>query len=297
MYFILIGFVVMLVIGLGTGTYVRNMAWKTEKILMEDIIQKEPKAGRAYHNLAFGYYERIGNFDKAKQLYKKANKLPHHSRDSAPQPLFNLGSIHEKQNEFQKTLEYWKRALEIYPEHQKIRFSLARFYAKKMNMPKKAEACLQPLLSEHPNKAKALNLKGYILLAQEKPEKSLNYFKRCFQQKAASKNLFANMGKAHALLNNYSLAEFFFKQAYSKSQRDINLVLWLIHTALATQDKSDLERFTELVTEKAHMAKIQSGLETLKNRDLMPEKSQKKIKDLLADRFQKQANLAFQQEK
>lgn len=297
MYYLLTGFVVMLIIGLGTGTYVRNMAWKTEKILMEDAIQKEPKAGRAYHNLAFGYYEKIGNFDKAKQLYKKANKLPHHSRDSAPQPLFNLGSIHEKQNEFQKTLEYWKRALEIYPEHQKIRFSLARFYAKKMNMPKKAEACLRPLLIEHPDKAKALNLKGYIFMKQGKTEKALKCFKKCYELNTAWKNLFVNTGKAHALLHNFSLAELYFKQAYSKTQRDINLVFWLIHTALAKENRTDLERFTKLVTEKANIDKIRAGLQTLKERGIMPEKNQQTIRELLTDQLKEQAKLVFQPEK
>ena len=296
MYFILTGFVVMLVIGLGSSTYIRNMAWKTEKKLMEDTIKKEPQSARGYHNLAYGYYEKIGDQEKLISLYKKANKLKQHSRDAAPMSLYNLGNIYYGRNEFQKTAQYWKQALEIFPEHEKIRFHLAEVFAKKLHKLRKAEEYLQPLLLEHPDKTKVLNLMGYILLAQEKPEKSLAYYKKCFQKQAASKGLFTNTGKAHALLSNYSLAELFFKQAYSKSQRDINLVLWLICIALEKKDNSDLERFVKLVTEKAHMAKIQSGLKTLKERGLMPEEGRKKIKNLLAGRFQKQANLVFQQD-
>lgn len=296
MYYFLAGFVVLLIIGLGTGTYIRNMAWKTEKMLMEDTIKKAPRSGRAYHNLAYGYYEKIGNYSKAIELYKKSNTLPHHSRDAAPSSLFNLGSIYFDKKKFQKTAEFWERALKTYSDHEKIRYRLAQLYAKQLKDFRKSESVLQPLLTNHPNNPKALNLKGYILLAQGNYEKSLGYFKKCFREQAASKGLLANTGKAHALLSNYSMAEVFFKQAYSKAPRDMNLVLWLIYTALEKQDNSDLERFVKLMIEKADMVKIQSGLKTLKERGLMPEEGQKKIKNLLAGRFQKQANLVFQQD-
>ena len=55
MYYILISFITLLIIGLGTSTYIRNMAWKDDKSLWEDAISKAPESSRAFHNLAWGY--------------------------------------------------------------------------------------------------------------------------------------------------------------------------------------------------------------------------------------------------
>ena len=71
-YQVLLSFTALLILGLGFGTYVRNMAWATEKSLWEDAVAKAPKSGRPLHNLAWGYFERIGRYDQAMQLYQKS---------------------------------------------------------------------------------------------------------------------------------------------------------------------------------------------------------------------------------
>jgi len=296
MYYLVTGFIVLLMVGLGTATFVRNMAWKTEKMLMEDAIEKTPQSGRAHHNLAYGYYEKIGKNQKALALYKKASKLKHHSRDDYATTIHNIGGIYYRRKEFPKTAKCWKRALEAYPVHEKLRFKLSALYAKELNKPKLAEKCLQPLLIEYPNKAKGINLKGYIFLRQKEPEKALDCFKKCFQQKAGFKDIFVNTGKAHALMNNFSMAELYFKEAYRRAPRDINIVFWLMHIALSKQDQYMLARFTDLLVEKANMEDIQSELKTLKEQGIMSIPNQTKLKLHLSSNLKEQVNLAFQPE-
>ena len=57
---ILVAFVTILLILLGTGTYTRNRVWLTERTLWEDAAKKAPGSNRPLHNLAWAYYERIG---------------------------------------------------------------------------------------------------------------------------------------------------------------------------------------------------------------------------------------------
>ena len=50
------------------STYLRNMAWASEKTLWEDALKKAPNSTRAHHNLAWAHYERIKNYDGHQQM-------------------------------------------------------------------------------------------------------------------------------------------------------------------------------------------------------------------------------------
>ena len=60
---------------LGASTYIRNMAWATEKTLWEDAMQKAPGRARPAYNLAKYHYVREGRLDEALQLFSRALNL------------------------------------------------------------------------------------------------------------------------------------------------------------------------------------------------------------------------------
>jgi tetratricopeptide (TPR) repeat protein len=94
MHAVIVSFVTLLIMGLGIGTYVRNIAWASEKTLWEDALQKAPNSKRPYHNLAWGYYWKIGLHDKAIEMYEKSLSFQTHSGISQARAINNIGNIH-----------------------------------------------------------------------------------------------------------------------------------------------------------------------------------------------------------
>ena len=82
MVWLLAGFITLLVVGLGTGTYIRNQVWSSGQLLWEDAAGKAPESSRPLHNLAWDYYERIGDYTSALEIYRRrigANQDEHPS--------------------------------------------------------------------------------------------------------------------------------------------------------------------------------------------------------------------------
>ena len=55
LYVIIGGSIPLLIIGMGMGTYIRNMTWQTPRTLWQDAMAKAPLSSRPLHNLAWAY--------------------------------------------------------------------------------------------------------------------------------------------------------------------------------------------------------------------------------------------------
>ena len=126
----MVGFMALLVVGWGTGTYVRNMAWSTEKTLWEDAIRKAPQSGRGYHNLAWGHYHRSGMYQDALRQYKKALELRGKDNPKNFSTYLNVAAIYLAVQDYQRAVIFFKKALEISPKHAKAQHGLAQALSK-----------------------------------------------------------------------------------------------------------------------------------------------------------------------
>jgi hypothetical protein len=101
---LLISFVVLVLIGWGHSTYVRNMIWENDGTLFFDCVQKYPDLARPHHNLGV-YYGKLNMYQNAIDEYlislTKENRNNLMARNWT---FYNLGSIYQKMGKDKKAL-------------------------------------------------------------------------------------------------------------------------------------------------------------------------------------------------
>jgi len=113
MRIVLAVFIVLLLVGLGHATYVRNFAWKTEGTLWADASMKAPDQFRPHHNLGVAYQkqgrlqEAISEFEQALQS-KGLNR-----RTEMVVTYYHLGRAYQQLGELQKSKGFYEKALQI----------------------------------------------------------------------------------------------------------------------------------------------------------------------------------------
>jgi tetratricopeptide (TPR) repeat protein len=110
---ILAAFIVLLLVGLGHATYVRNFAWKTEGTLWADASMKAPDQFRPHHNLGVVYHkqgrlqEAISEFEQALQS-QGLNR-----RTEMVVTYYHLGRAYHQLGELQKSKGFYEKALQM----------------------------------------------------------------------------------------------------------------------------------------------------------------------------------------
>jgi tetratricopeptide (TPR) repeat protein len=276
MYYMLISFITLMLIGLGMGTYIRNMAWATEKTLWEDAMAKAPMSARPPHNLAWGYYEVLGRYDKAMEMYAKSFSLEWHSISHRANALYGMGGIHFKKREYGRAVELYRKALKFSPKdemtYQQMALSL-------MKLGKWDEALknTETLLLWRPEEAKYLNQKSFILVKQKRPEEAILYLKKCLKLNPANLNALINIGAALNLIGAYERAEFYLKAANSLNPKGILSLLWLIETNLKIGDSEDVDRYIDKVFGLVVVSGFTSVVKILSDHTLMVPVSEEAI--------------------
>jgi protein O-mannosyl-transferase len=241
MYVIIISSMVILVSGIGVGTYVRNMAWATEKTLWEDALQKAPDSNRVYHNLGWGYYERIKNYDKAMELYRKALDLRKHNEWGKPWALNNIANLYYIKGDYENASKAWAEALSISDDSDMLRYRLALSQARN-NETEIALNTLSPLFSKNSFPFESHNLKGLILLKNGRLLDALQCFKTCLKLKPNDININTSLGICFYRLGNYSKAKLYLNNALVYNGDKLIPLLWLIETHLKTNNEKEADK-------------------------------------------------------
>ena len=169
--------VAFILIGLGTGTYIRNQAWADEKTLWEDTLAKAPKSIRAYHELAYQFYEKNGYYNVALALYHRGLEFNGQNIYDRTLSLNNIASIHFTRGEYGLAEEFWMKAIALYPDYKQAYYRLGLTQTR-LGKWKEAADTLSNILSENYVDEGCFRLKGIILLHENKPDKSIDYFRK-----------------------------------------------------------------------------------------------------------------------
>ena len=288
MYLILVSFITLLLIGFGSATYIRNMAWATEKSLWEDVMVKSPGNPRPYQNLAI-CYEGIGRFDKALELYKKALPLkdqePRHSQFLS---LNNMGNIYRIKNEYEKAIELYKRAIDIYPKNELAQYNMI-FSLVNSERWEEASENANLLLSKKYYHEKYLNLKGFILIKQKRPEEAIPYLRSALRLAPNNRNAIVNMGVALSLMGKHKKAEWFLKRANQIYPNDITILLCLIENSLRAGDEFCADRYLEKLFASVSINDIRMILMGSINDDTVMPYSRELLAPVIAHKLKKKS--------
>lgn len=131
MFIVISSFVVFLVLGFGSGTYIRNIQWASEVSLSMDAVKKAPQSARSLNNFTKAYYEGTGQYDKAIEMYRKALYLKTHNRYYKGFILNNIAGIYYYLGDYKRADKFWKTAAEVNPVYKFPLYGLALISVKK----------------------------------------------------------------------------------------------------------------------------------------------------------------------
>jgi tetratricopeptide (TPR) repeat protein len=229
---------------LGSGTYIRNMAWATEKSLWEDAAQKAPKSSRPYYRLA-ELYSKSGRLDQSAALLQKGFPLRHHLPQQG-QVLYynNMGNIFRKKQAYEKAILYFKTALEIQPNFTTVRENLllALIESNKWN---EASKQVDILITKRYPRSFYLNLKGLIRVRQHSPAKAMPYFRKSLQRAPDARDSLLNFGAALSLTGAFDRADGVLTRAKSLYPNDALILLWLVENNLKAGRKNTAAEYLD----------------------------------------------------
>ena len=274
--FTLAAFVAILIMLLGSATYTRNMVWATEYSLWKDAAAKAPGSNRPLHNLAWSYYERIGDYDSALHLYKTALRLKMNNTAQKSLILNNMASIYFRRSDFPKAAELWQAAVDAYPQYAATKYRLA-LALEKSGQTQNALDILNEILSRKPDYTDPLILKGTILLKQKQFDRALASFRKCLYRRPFDKQAIVNIGITYYLMDQYERADLFFKINHRRHPADWPGLVWLIETSFKSGNKPAMDRYTDKFLQLIRIEELKSIRKKLDPEGLMDPLAQEHV--------------------
>lgn len=240
----LVSFLVVLVVGLGFSTYIRNSIWATETTLWEDAVKKAPGRARATYNLA-KQYAGTGRLDAALALFQSAlTQEASRPRYTQALALNGVAGIYFKKGELANSLKFSRKALEVNPAFDAARHNMILVLAK-LNRWDEVSHQIDLQLDRRKNYKEYQYLKGELLLKQNQPAASLVYFRNALKLDPTDPMIWLNIGKAFILMKQYRQAEWFLQRFKKKSPTDIRAYIYLIEIGLNSKNTAKTERFLD----------------------------------------------------
>ena len=264
MRLVLIAFITLLLAGLGSGTYIRNMAWASEISLWEDAHKKAPGRARPLNTLAKYYYRMKGRSAEAAALYRKALYL----QDASPKKsqaisLTGIGHYYYTARAYAEVIALCERALMLAPGFEAARFNMV-LALMQMGRWQEASQHLDRLILHQKDHRIYLRFKGLILLNLGKPKEALLYLRKVLRLNPLDKTGLEYIGRAFQLMQRYVQAEWFFRRANQIPPKDDIVSLFaLIENALRRKDPYAAERYLLRLLALFSIQSIQTHLEQL----------------------------------
>jgi tetratricopeptide (TPR) repeat protein len=235
---------IFMITGFGIGTYSRNTVWLTEESLWQDAMKKYPALAPPYQKLA-AVYQSQNQIDIAEKFYLKSLSLKaQRPKQSIVLALNNLGNIYTKKQNYDKAIEFYKSALQIYPENERAKYNLSLALIKQKKWEQAAEN-IDSLISRQYQNARYQNIKGFILFKQNNYTKALHYLRTALHIAPSYSSVKINMGMALSLMGHHERADWFLNKAYKVSVNDILILFCLVENSVRSGNSEKTELYLE----------------------------------------------------
>jgi Tfp pilus assembly protein PilF len=232
---------VSLITGLGISTYIRNSVWASEKSLWEDVKKKSPGIARPYEVLA-AYHKEKGQYEIALRLYRQALKLSSQMpKRSQALCLNNMGNIFLSRGEYQQAINFFNRALVIYPGHEKSLHNITLAFIKSKKLAKAQEYA--DLLNSRYYHENYLNLKAFILIKQGRPGDAIPYLVNALKISPFNRNVTVNLAAAFTITGKYKEAQILLGKIHQIYPKDIAALLYLIENTSRAGNDTKTDRY------------------------------------------------------
>lgn len=239
---------VLILVGLGHSTFLRNFAWKNELSLWIDAAEKSPNQFRVHHNLA-KYYQDHGDVDAAISEYSRALALPvSQRRDEMIVTYYNLGKLHADQGDLTKGEFFYGKALEMSPSFVPALTNLAGIHDRRGELDQ-AHTFLKRILAISPGDEHANLNMGLYYLKSDDPKKAVSYLDRTYAQKPLQNEAVFYLGVAHKRRGDLALAAVTLQKALGEGTRTVDTHLHLAEVLMRADLSDRAQRHVENAVE------------------------------------------------
>jgi tetratricopeptide (TPR) repeat protein len=271
MYPVFATFIVLLIFCLGTGTYVRNMAWESPEALWTDAVRKAPSSGRALAYLAMTQSEFPGGTHVALRLYEAALSGTKTNKQLEPEIFNNMAALYYDSGDFNQAARYWEKALEKNPDYADARFrlSLAIFRAGRRD---EALGHLHRLIDKYPGHIPSRNLRGMVYFENNDFESALRDFKQVMKPGPEFTAGLLNAGAVFVATGHYNKADAFLASAPRGSEFMVPSFFWRLKNAEMRGDASLASGWSERLLASMNTKELLEWLEMIRRSSIYMDK-------------------------
>ncbi|WP_198013862.1 tetratricopeptide repeat protein [Desulforegula conservatrix] len=284
----------LVIIWFGINTYSRNNVWKTELSLWYDALKKAPNDARPATNVAIALAWKdnptLRDYDVAMALFEKT-LLMNKARKNLDSDIYgNIAFIYFQRNQFEKSIEFYKKALDIDPDFIKGRFDMVKPLIM-LGRWEEASKEMDLLLNNRKGYLKSdyLNVKGLILLWQNRPDEALHYLRQALHKSPWDSSVYLNIGRALSMTGHYKNAEWFLSRLGRKEPANMFTTFCLIENGVKSGNMTVAEKYAEEMLGNNSIVSINTMLKVLPvfyqtvpvSADIIKPVIMKKIRELL----------------
>lgn len=260
---IILVFIILLLIGLGHSTFVRNFIWKNDKSLWMDAIDKSPDISRPHHNLG-KYYQDIGDYDNAILEYEKAlEKRETNRKDEIFVTYYNLGKTYGDLKNPEKSMDFYKKAIAINPNYAPAYNNMSAL----LDREEKYELAYNYLVKAYklaPNNPGVRFNLGFHYVREGQPDKAISLLMGLTGDKQFGDRVHLYLGIAFKQDGQLGRAVTYLRTAMKKNPLNIKLHLHLAEIFYRTGDferaKGEAAKAISLIPDKETLEKILDDL-------------------------------------
>ena len=291
---VLAGIAVLLIIVLGSGTFIRNRAWATEISLWQDAMVKAPQSARPLTNLAWqmihGPNPDPEQFDEALNLYEKALSLKKSRSFLNSVIMENMAGIYFRKGDALKAIELLEEALVLSPDYLKGRYDLAQYLITQGRW-NDASPHADYLLTKNDAHEGYLNLKGLILLHQKRYDEAIGHFRKSMSIAPLFKETWLRLGVAYSLKGDYERAENILWRLHQIPSMLMMALFRLIENSLNAGDVQRAGTYADALLSMFDIADIRNQLNSLSSNYLIPPISPELISQFIKSRLKQKSGV------
>ena len=234
-----------IIMSLGTATYLRNMKWKDGITLWTDVLSKSPQNTRAKNNLA-NLLVTEGRHKEAIKYYSDVLRVEPAYMDAH----VNLANVLAIQGNFDAAIQHYTAALQINPRSEKVHYNLGNALVDQ-GREKVAIRHFLYALSIRPGFAEAHCKLGNILIKLGDQNRAIGHFLEALRIKPYYAEAYNSLGIALVYQGKLGEAILRFREALSINPNDI-LVQRNLNQALKEKAKLRKEKVLPEVQNKVN---------------------------------------------
>ena len=239
---IFISFIILLLIGYGHSTFVRNVIWKNDESLWLDCIEKYPDLWRPFHNLG-RYYSDTGQNQKAISMYSKAlhKKILNDPIKHRFLTYFNLGLEYFKMGHYEKAMHYYGKAESIHPKFSPLQNNIGLILLKQKRY-RDAELRFQNALTYQSNLTEALSNLGLLFFIKGDLPQALAMLKKAIQITPDNYSALMRISRTYMELGRYDKALIYAKRTLGGDSHNPLKLLFLAQIYHVSGNKEKTEQ-------------------------------------------------------